>query len=97
MIIGIAKIFAAIQTGKDVYPPIPITNFGFFKKSRIKEWKKDFKIKIDDKINEKIFFPNTEDDEIISIFRLDKFPKNLMPLLSEIIVGFIFFFQKMVI
>ena len=43
------------------------------------------------KLMKKIFFPNTEDDEIISIFRLDKFPKNLMPLLSEIIVGFIFF------
>ena len=46
------------------------------------------------KLMKKYFFPNTEDDEIISIFRLDKFPKNLMPLFVRNYCWVHFFFKK---
>tara|TARA_B110001452_G_C14803790_1_gene280473 strand:+ start:270 stop:482 length:213 start_codon:yes stop_codon:yes gene_type:complete len=67
---GIAKVLAAIQTGKEEYPPIPKTILGLFFIKKNKDLIKAIKIMKIEKIELKIFFLNIVADDIIftSIF-----------------------------
>ena len=60
---------AAIQIGKDEYPPIPKTKLGLLNSKKIKDLNIAYKI-IKDEINDlKIFFLKIDEDEIWVILR----------------------------